>query len=743
MKQHLIASAMLATILTACPAQPQTPDTSAEPTKNTIGLLEVKITGIGEGSTPDASASFVQAKPNTRAVTAATDAGIVLQRRAVAFTDNNDSGTTTDVNTSTASRFIVVSFDIINNKAQAFNNLTFHAVNVTGLTLGGTAFTSIQRGDGTALSGAVPADVALVQKIIPEQGVRLDQLGVVPNSSVADLQWMPSAESTAIETQAAAFVPPVIVQALDYGFVVRNRLGGRAIAASNTPGNCTVDACKGSVTLTYKLPKITPRVANPFTFAMDFVVSNNDQQFASQSLLEQSQNLSSNATLGINGYRVLNGSNAQRIPNLVPLCQARIARPTVSSSIFAGSLSVAGQPDCTFGASGKRVEDIGALSKDDAADVAIAPGGKVVLVGSTNTNNGDFVVWRLNPDGSNDTSFNTDGAVSVDIGSSSVDEAVAVAVQTNGKIVVAGTSGSDFALIRLNTNGSLDTTFNTTGKIVKDGLGVDKAGDVTLDSSDNILLAGTSSNQFSLLKLNSSGVLQNINTGLGIVGNTSICTSIVTSGTGQIYLGGYTKIVGAADTTNNFLVMRVNLVSTTSFALDTTFNTIGIQNVDVFADDRIQDMAVYPSTDLTNPNKLVVTGQDDAVNPQFALARFNANGTLDTSLNLTGIISYFINSPLAPVDLARSINIDQNSKIIIVGDTPGAIPNTRDFAVLRLNSDGTEDTSFHGTGRFTIDMDSSNDLASGLVFSNNNLILAGTRVGGATADDFQVVQIKP
>ncbi|ADC88827.1 hypothetical protein Thal_0191 [Thermocrinis albus DSM 14484] len=108
-----------------------------------------------------------------------------------------------------------------------------------------------------------------------------------------------------------------------------------------------------------------------------------------------------------------------------------------------------GSLDTTFGRGGIVTTDIGTNREDEAKALAIQSDGKIVVVGySYNGTNTDFAVVRYNPDGSLDTSFGTNGIVTTDIGTNSEDKAYALAIQRDGKIVVAGTSDGDFAIVR-------------------------------------------------------------------------------------------------------------------------------------------------------------------------------------------------------------------------------------------------------------------------------------------------------
>jgi uncharacterized delta-60 repeat protein len=120
----------------------------------------------------------------------------------------------------------------------------------------------------------------------------------------------------------------------------------------------------------------------------------------------------------------------------------------------------------------------------------------VVAGDSNNGSNNDFALVRYNTDGSLDTSFDSDGKVTTAIGSGN-DVAYSVAIQSDGKIVVAGYSyigsNNDFALVRYNTDGSLDTSFDSDGKVTTAiGGSDDYAKSVAIQSDGKIVAAGYS-----------------------------------------------------------------------------------------------------------------------------------------------------------------------------------------------------------------------------------------------------------
>ena len=286
--RYMALIAVFAVALVACQSTPlSTAETSAGASKKVIGLLEVRLEGIGEGATPMAAARFVDpaslvGKVTTQAVTSYpyyTDTNLAFNRRQVAFADSNDGASTTDINTTGAVRYLSATFDIVNNTPTTFNNLILHTVAVPGVTIGGTGFSSVIRGNGTSVT-----DPAEVQKILPSAAIGLTQTGVAPISGLGDLQWLArgSAEGTTVEAQAAAFTPSLNVFALDYGFVARNYVGGRSIPSGGGTGQITVS---------YRLPKISPRVNNPFTFTFYYVVTNQTLTYTSQSVEEHGSTL--------------------------------------------------------------------------------------------------------------------------------------------------------------------------------------------------------------------------------------------------------------------------------------------------------------------------------------------------------------------------------------------------------------------------------------------------------------------
>ncbi|MEH2044957.1 DUF4347 domain-containing protein, partial [Nostoc sp.] len=214
-----------------------------------------------------------------------------------------------------------------------------------------------------------------------------------------------------------------------------------------------------------------------------------------------SDDLTGSAVLG--GDWELEVSTAPIVPRLAFGQEVITAYASILSTVFL---------DTSFDSDGKVITDIGSKTNDTARSVVIQADGKILVAGASSNN---FAVVCYNSDGSLDNSFGSNGKVTTDIGTNSSDIAYSVTLQGDGKILVAGVSSGNFAVVRYNSNGSLDTNFNTTGKVTTDiGTGSsDTAYSVTLQADGKILVAGVSSGNFAVVRYNSNGSLDtNFNT---------------------------------------------------------------------------------------------------------------------------------------------------------------------------------------------------------------------------------------
>jgi uncharacterized delta-60 repeat protein len=345
-----------------------------------------------------------------------------------------------------------------------------------------------------------------------------------------------------------------------------------------------------------------------------------------------------------------------------------------------------GSLDTTFSGDGKLTTSFGYGSGDYGHSVVVQADGKILVVGySWNDGIGDFALARYNADGSLDTTFAGDGTLTTDFGSP-YDEGFSVAVQADGKIVVAGSSNGDFALARYNPDGNLDITFSGQGKLTTNfGYGSGDYGfSVVLQADGKIVVAGGSSNSddenFALARYNADGSLDTTFAGDGKVTTNfgspyDKGSSVAVQADGKIVVAGTTY-----NDRNDFALARYNADG----SLDTSFSGDGKVITDFGSDDYGSSVAVQAD------GKILVAGTGYSGGTyDFALARYNPDGSLDTSFSGDGKVITDFGSIF---DNGYSVVVQADGKILVAG-TSDSVGN-RDFALARYNPDGSLDTSF-------------------------------------------------
>jgi uncharacterized delta-60 repeat protein len=256
-----------------------------------------------------------------------------------------------------------------------------------------------------------------------------------------------------------------------------------------------------------------------------------------------------------------------------------------SGDILVVKLDSTGALDSTFGTSGKFSTTVGSLN-DSATAIALDSSNRVVVVGGMTQSGGlsDSVVLRLTTAGALDTSFNTTGILTYDMTFNDIDNLAAVTIDSSNRIVVAGIVyvsqfANNFAVARINANGTFDTTFNTDGKATINFNGTDFATGIVIDSSNRIVVTGNSdagTRRFVATRLTNAGLLDTtfgtntVPNGIAQVSMTdfSLATSTQLDSNGRIIIVGSNSPTAS---TSDFAAIRL----TTSGVLDTTFGTSG------------------------------------------------------------------------------------------------------------------------------------------------------------------------
>ncbi|MEO7319254.1 MAG: choice-of-anchor D domain-containing protein, partial [Chthoniobacteraceae bacterium] len=350
--------------------------------------------------------------------------------------------------------------------------------------------------------------------------------------------------------------------------------------------------------------------------------------------------------------------------------------------------TASGALDNGFGTGGKVIVDLGRRD-DRGQSVAVQSDGKILVAGySRNANiKADIALLRYNPDGSLDSGFGTGGIVTTTIGPV-YDYGFSVAVQSDGKIVVAGTSLNaafdfDFALVRYNTDGSLDNGFGTGGIVTTPiGSGNDSGRSVALQSDGKILVAGDSrvgsNNDFALVRYNTDGSLDS-SFGTGGIVTTLIGSiydygnSVAVQSDGKILVGG-----ASSSGTNNYDFALARYM--TDGTLDSSFGTGGIVTTPIGGDDFGQSVAVQSS------GKILVAGYS-RVGSAFALARYNSDGSLDNGFGTGGIVT-------TEFGQGYGMALQSDGNILVTGW--GSADGHYAFALLRYNGGTSGDIDGDG-----------------------------------------------
>lgn len=316
-----------------------------------------------------------------------------------------------------------------------------------------------------------------------------------------------------------------------------------------------------------------------------------------------------------------------------------------------------GTPDASFGTGGNYVS----TTEREVLGLALQNDGKIVTCGFQYNSNfyGGFAVSRLNANGTPDATFGTNGSVRHAF-STVKEEAHTVVVQTDGKIIAAGfvetgTNNYNFALIRLNADGTLDNSFGTAGKVTTQvGTGHDVIKDMILLPDGKILVCGHSwdamnQNHIALARYNTNGTLDNTFGTNGIyVGQKGEGIELLRASDGKILLAG--REVGT--TVPDAFVWRFSA----NGVIDNTFGTAGLASV---ADISLNGAA------LQNDGKIIITGLKSS---DFATARLTANGSLDNAFGTNGVAKTNL-APFSDLDQPHEALIQSDGRILIVGES--------------------------------------------------------------------------
>jgi uncharacterized delta-60 repeat protein len=407
--------------------------------------------------------------------------------------------------------------------------------------------------------------------------------------------------------------------------------------------------------------------------------------------------------------------------------------------------------DPTFSGDGKAtLEAFGG----DRSGMAVQPDGKVIMVGGTFAN---FVMARFRADGTLDDGFGDSGKVTTPIVGSDPNaqkEATAVTLQRDGKIVVAGSAvvpggnGQAIALVRYDSDGSIDDTFGDGGFAFGPTFVHGRAFAVAIDSQDRIVVAGDTPKDadpdfgdFVVARFRANGTLD------------------TTFGQGGFNI---TDIGDVTNEAHGLKVLAGDKLLVSGFAPIIRSNVNGVDIVTEplgavvrYLENGFPDPAFAPNGRVALPGdnvgrglavqsdgKILLAGSVNVGTPlvplnRFAVMRLLANGTIDDSFGTRGRVqTQFTDRG----DDAFGVGVQADDKIVAAGRSSSQLNSN--FAIARYESNGAIDTSFDQDGKLTIDFLGSTDIAENVAIQSNGKIVLGG-IARDSVDGYGVARVLP
>jgi uncharacterized delta-60 repeat protein len=356
-----------------------------------------------------------------------------------------------------------------------------------------------------------------------------------------------------------------------------------------------------------------------------------------------------------------------------------VASPVAATPPPSGSL------DPSFGVGGTVVTDFGGAI---ANDLALLGNGKIVALGTATSSSGtDFALTRYRTNGALDPSFGVGGRVLTDFGGD--DPGNAVVIQGDGRVIAAGGSTANgtgnFALARYDAEGSLDATFGVGGKVLTDVGGSSGQAFAVATQADGRIVAAGGNGDFVLARYNADGSLDATFGVGGKVFTDFSGTNISADGAAAVAIERNGKIVAAGISSiggppfADFALARYNADG----SLDATFGVGGMVLTDFGGPDSANAIA------LQSDGRIVAAGSSPArIGSDFALARYDADGSLDPGFGVGGTIR----TDFGGTDFGNAVAIQDDGRIVTAGRSN--VGQGADFALARHDAGGNLDATF-------------------------------------------------
>jgi uncharacterized delta-60 repeat protein len=375
-----------------------------------------------------------------------------------------------------------------------------------------------------------------------------------------------------------------------------------------------------------------------------------------------------------------------------------------------------GDLDATFGSGGKKTVNFGGT--DAARAVLVQPNGRVVVAGGGGPASSFCVVRLRSANGTLDPTFGAGGKRVIDFGTD--DESVyGAALQPDGKIVLAGDSRLQPAVVRLKANGALDTSFDGDGRKLFSWGAIGRVTAVVVAPNGKLLLGGFSGPEggnIQVARLEADGAFDTTFGAGGIAtvdfGATEFGQAMARQADGRIVVAGRSSPGGA-------VVARLRATG----VLDPDFGTGG--RVTLPGGGSLDAVLVQPD------RSIIVAGNANG-SATMTVTRLKPDGSLDTTFGSGGTTSVAFGSLANPLGGAVR---QPDGKLVIAGYTQDG----EDVAVARLNANGSLDAGFGAAGKKTVDFGAATFGNAVALAPNGRIVVAGQKTGG---DDFAVARLR-
>ncbi|MCX7759095.1 MAG: SBBP repeat-containing protein, partial [bacterium] len=315
--------------------------------------------------------------------------------------------------------------------------------------------------------------------------------------------------------------------------------------------------------------------------------------------------------------------------------------------------------------------------------------------GKVSNNFGKMLNRDIDNDGDNDSAVILDGVT----GLKSDEQGNSIFIDKYGKIYITGSSYNnrsynDLIVVRLNSDGSLDKTFDSDGYLVMNSItgvnSTEEGNSIFVDGEGKIYVTGYASNgkdyDLVILKLNPDGSLDKtfVSNGCLVINNIAgdnlddVGTSIFVDDKNKVYITGYS--FNGKD--NDLIVLKLNQDG----SMDKSFDFDGVLILDNLANGQGADQG--NSISMDSLGNVYITGFSMNLSGFFSsiVLKLDSNGLLDKSFGANGFTVVWERG------IGNSVLLDNHSRIYVTGE--GEIENNNFLLISRLNSDGSKDIDF-------------------------------------------------